>query len=129
MKANTLQSKDLRIGNVLHYTTAENDVLETTIDWQDLKWISEDPKGFNLAHDTIPLSEEWLLKLGFDENYRSEFTIKLELNESQEVGFKRNQNFGWNFYYKGQMISNINFIHQIQNLTFALTEIELTIKE
>src|SRR5690606_2502327 len=59
-----LKENELRIGNFLNYTTAEGDVLPTTIDWQDLKWISEDPEGFNLVHSPIELDEEWLLKFG-----------------------------------------------------------------
>jgi hypothetical protein len=53
-----IKKEDLRIGNILNYTTSENDIYKTTIDWQDLKWISEDQKGFNLVHDPIPLTEE-----------------------------------------------------------------------
>ena len=60
-----LTAKDLRCGNTLNYYTAEGDILPTTIDWQDIKWVSEDEEGFNSVHAPIPLTEEWLLRLGF----------------------------------------------------------------
>ena len=56
---------DLKCGNFLNYDTAEGEILPTVIDWQDLKWLTEDSKGFNLVHSPIPLTEEWLLKFGF----------------------------------------------------------------
>ena len=41
---------DLKCGNILNYDTSEGEILPTVIDWQDLKWLTEDPKGFNLVH-------------------------------------------------------------------------------
>ena len=129
MEANPLQAKDLRIGNVLHYTTAENDVLETTIDWQDLKWISEDPKGFNLAHDPIPLSEDRLLELGFEIEIYGNIKYAyfgnnpitqdsmIKLVNTGDCWFCRNAHF------------KIEFVHQLQNLYHSLKGEELTIKE
>lgn len=138
MEANILQAKDLRIGNVLHYTTAENDVLETTIDWQDLKWISEDPKGFNLAHYPIPLSEDWLLELGFESDDNDFFFF--EIDEFRELHYVLQEN-KWGIYERtledvdngdlGSFVSlnSKQYAHQLQNLYFALTNEELTIKE
>ena len=60
-----MEARELRIGNILNYDTAEGEILPSVIDWQDLKWISEDTKGFNLVHSAIPLTEEWLLRFGF----------------------------------------------------------------
>ena len=58
---------DLKCGNILNYDTAEGEILPTVIDWQDLKWLTEDPKGFNLVHSPIPLTEELILKFGFSD--------------------------------------------------------------
>ena len=49
---------DLKCGNILNYDTAEGEILPTVIDWQDLKWLAEDPKGFNLVHSPIRLDED-----------------------------------------------------------------------
>ena len=57
---------DLKCGNILNYDTAEGEILPTVIDWQDLKWLTEDPKGFNLVHSGIRLDDDNVRKLGFD---------------------------------------------------------------
>ena len=76
----------------------------------------------------IPLTEEWLLKFGIDftsekDYYYLAFTIKDLLFEtaSSMDGFTYNLSCG------NQI--NIKHVHQLQNLYFALTGEELTIKE
>lgn len=119
-----MKATELRIGNLVNYQTAEGDVLIATIDWQDLKWISEDEKGFNLAHSAIPLTEEWLLKFGF----------KYKGNGLYTYGFKdmfkvNCHEFGIDFYYGNTYPYFVkpNFVHGLQNLYFALTREELTL--
>ena len=114
-----MKENELRIGNKVNYQTAEGDILPNTIDWQDLKWLSEGEKGFNLCHSPIPLTEEWLVRLGFekssDNNYYKggKFTI-----------YNRFGNFG----LIGGSLSWKEFkhVHKLQNLYFALTGEELT---
>ena len=59
-----MKAEELGIGNYLNYTAAEHDVLLAKIDWQVLKWLTEDEKGFNLVHKPIQLTTEWLLDFG-----------------------------------------------------------------
>lgn len=56
-----IRKEDLMIGNKLNYLTSDGDILVTTLDWQDLKRVSENEKGFNLFHSPIPLTEDMLL--------------------------------------------------------------------
>lgn len=70
-----MEAKELRIGNLLNYQTAEGDIFITTIDWQDLKLLSEDNGGFNSVHSPIPLTKEWLLKLGFEQLKWGDFIL------------------------------------------------------
>lgn len=61
--------EELRIGNKINYYSDEiGGYEEKTIDWQDLKWISEDIADFNDKHRGIRLTEDLLLSNGF---YRS----------------------------------------------------------
>lgn len=76
----------------------------------------------------IQLNEEWLLKFGFDKrtnyqfignkitieswNHKASFDVRLRLSEESSV-----------------IICEIKYVHQFQNLTFALTGEELKIKE
>ena len=113
-----IQLQELRIGNIINYTTAENDILPTTIDWQDLKWISEDQKGFNLVHDPIELTKEWLLNFGFKKNLSS-WTNWERPDLTKEVRIRIQGKY---LFYNGRII---NSVHQVQNLYFALTGKEL----
>lgn len=81
----------------------------------------------------IPLTEEWLLSFGFEPNL-GVFTK----SRSEELGHDFG-NFSVSFYDDTQMkvwkggryigvIGSCGFVHQFQNLTFALTGQELTIK-
>jgi hypothetical protein len=85
----------------------------------------------------IPLTEEWLLKFGFEKyiketDYDSIYELKnINIPKSGyfefSVGFIENEiNI---FLYSGECLRHIKYIHQLQNLYFALTGEELTIKE
>ena len=113
-----MKETDLRIGNLVNYETLEGDVLTNVIDWQDLKWLSEDEQSFNLAHSPIPLTQEWLLKFGFE---------VYEFNDKEnQYGFKDRLiviRDGLFCDYGSSVI--IKHVHQLQNLYFALTGTEL----
>jgi len=130
-----LTSQELRIGNLLYYHLTE-DVCE-------VNYIGE--KSFDcktelgsMAHgvyDPIPLTKEWLLKIGFDKekdhkwkdgsitpeiyvfkSYFIEFT-----NIYTVVVLARMNRSG------GEFIRSVKFVHEIQNLIFALTGEELKV--
>jgi hypothetical protein len=82
----------------------------------------------DLDIDPISLTEEWLLKFGFEkldkthfvimqnDSFSSPFTITLDDNEIFKLDFQ-------GFWYQ------LEFLHQLQNLYFALTNEELKIKD
>ena len=110
-----LKPTDLRIGNKLNYITSEGDVMETTIDWQALKWLTEDPKGFNVCHMPIEITTKRLTELG----------LKAKGND-----FLFPNHF-MKYYNCDVFIDifiiarNVKYIHQIQNLYHTLTGKEL----
>lgn len=113
-----MKANELRIGNLVEYFERV-----TPINVVHLKYLLESSENFK----PIPLTEEWLLKFGIyftseKEWYQLTFTIKGLLFEtaSSMEGFTYNLCFD-------DMI-NIKYIHQLQNLYFALTNEELTIK-
>lgn len=102
-----------------------------------------------VKHNPIPLTEEWLIKFGFSKSDRikkTNFQLSegiIDIYESPEVfnksndiavflGNYQNEFFdlvieNWNY---GEMIcatSEIQYVHQLQNLYFALTGEELTL--
>jgi hypothetical protein len=122
-----MKAQDLRIGNTVNYQAAEGDILPNTIDWQDLKWLSEGEKGFNLCHSPIPLTEECLLKLGFEyknggykhKNYDLDWYFSLGIGFCPRI-FERNIS-------KRDGVKGCFYVHTLQNLYFALTGEELTL--
>ena len=70
----------------------------------------------------IPLTEEWLLKFGFEKN----ITTDLHPTFSYDI---LNVNDGIVYVLNYGFVNHIKYIHQLQNLYFALTGEELKIKE
>jgi len=119
-----MEARELRIGNNLNYDTAEGDILPTVIDWQDIKWATEDLKGFNLVHSPIPITEEWLLRFGFDNIGVKELPNKSHLQITNNfIGSVIFNPLKTDFI---ELTEHVQYIHQLQNLYFALTGEELT---
>ena len=126
-----IQENKLRVGNLLNYQTAEGDVVNLTTDFHAIKWATEDPKGFNLVHSPIPITEEWLIKFGFKQY--NDFGVKFNTFDLMPLcGFgydidtkqvvileKGNPNSHW-------IERKIEYVHELQNLYFALRGQELT---
>jgi hypothetical protein len=106
-----MKASELRIGNYVYDTLGK----VNRIDLEAITYIVKEPRN---QVKPIPLTEEWLLKLGAKKDkidntyYLSELEIMLP-------------NF---FRYKTSMISRIDYVHQLQNLYFALIGEELTLK-
>ena len=128
-----IKAHELRIRNLLNYHAADGDILPTRIDWQDFQWIDENEKGFNLFHSPIPITEELLIMAGFkvlESSVYKQFYIginpvtkdwlfDLAWLEKPELIGAPNVPFYRNGYHA------IHFVHQLQNLYFALTGEEL----
>lgn len=77
--------------------------------------------GFGIDHsinfNPIPLTEEWLLKFGF---------LKYKGNNKDFWlnDFEFANDLKW-IFWKGNILENIEYVHQLQNLYFALTQTEL----
>ncbi len=86
----------------------------------------------------IPLTEEWLLKFGFEcigkETDYEMFCIGYIENDSHEgigsysCSFELNKNDDGSFHLELSSI-DVKYVHQLQNLYFALTEEELAINQ
>lgn len=128
MTAN-IKTSEMRLGNLVQYggATAKVCQIEKSFfycesDGSDFFTRDEEPGA-----KPIPLTEEWLLKFGFNK-------VKSDYEEAET----------WDFYFgvlyfdmannsvkiNGQYcLSNIpKYVHQLQNLYFALTGEELTFK-
>ena len=140
--------RELRIGiYVKPFKKKHNGTLASELDFvclNQLDIIDVFYEGYNL--ETIPLTEEWLIKFGLYNN------LKLNYNKRQGVEYRFNKKklgtyiikryynnslYNMQFVYDDkhnnipneQIWVNIKYVHQLQNLYFALTGKELQIKE
>ena len=122
-------AKDLRLGNKLLFlgdvVTFKNitEIREDGIFW--IKTFEPKIESKNFHFKPIPLTEDWLLKFGFELKgfYRLKVTSFLELCwkphdnalnlQTEKNGFTED--------------SKCKYVHELQNLYFALTGRELTV--
>jgi hypothetical protein len=147
-----MKANELRIGNYLMDDESDTLVVVSRIESIEYtNWNSGDE--FNivvLEYGTkerylegdfrpIPLTEEWLLKLGFsmDDEY-----LSMWINDYKYCFKYRDWAKNWAFYIeytdsphpkdenqKYPVSFDIRYVHQLQNLYFALTGYELEIKD
>lgn len=140
MEANQLSAKDLKIGNYVNYfgiyLPVYSIIFPQPMEDERFsgKWIVEIFDGASTTHcviddlEPIPLSEDVLLKLGFENSYRSDYTITMHHKTNDKFGIKINNATGISLVYLGIPI-RVEYIHQLQNLYHALTGEELTFKK
>jgi hypothetical protein len=108
-----MNEEELRIGN---YVNIEDTILR--IDLQELYYNSS-------IMTPIPLTEEWLLKLGFESMY-SNYIVK-----AGDYYNSIKQDCGkWIYSYDESdagcyELKEIKYVHELQNLYFALNDKEL----
>jgi len=118
-----MKAEELRIGNL---------ALGKHKDWDKFDTISFDRGSkIDLINSSmwdfkpIPLTEEWLIKFGFKRTknkmvFRAK-ELSIEVNDYGLVTI-------WQVTSQWHWTSHNNQVHQLQNLYFALTNEELTIK-
>lgn len=122
-----IDARELRIGNYVYgYKTT------WTIDKNDFRDVDLDDNS--MPYNPIPLTEEWLLKLGFKDARSNElelYPIKYNTKTIRYNGINTNlyvSDFGDDSHYD-LPCPHIKYVHQLQNIYFALTGEELTIRE
>jgi hypothetical protein len=111
-----MEAKDLRIGNI----TSAGVVSEIL---QDRFYVHDGESSLKSTWfdiQPIPITEEWLLKFGFEyEDSKKELLSKHSV--SFYIPYNQLRCYGHP--------NNIKYIHQLQNLYFTLKGEELTIKK
>ena len=137
-----IQPNELRTGNILQYFIGEEDCEWefTTIDWQDIRWAQEVNENFNLVHKPVFLTDELLEKCGFkcDRVDYTEYWNRIDGDGFHLDFFSLRRHDPAAYYSIGrkhdgyfeiytQRDVKIWYLHQLQNLYFALTGEELEI--
>lgn len=127
-----MKAQELRIGNYIQHfyhgkcTHDKNDWIEVNL--LDILSILEDEIE---DYRPIPITENWLLKFGFIHNGLNydydRFTFHAQAKKDD---YFINTEFSIKNDKCSIIISyNIKYVHQLQNVIFALTQRELTIKQ
>ena len=121
MKANEIRIGNyIEIGNkITQVGEIFDDGITTELDKHQYEYLISDI-------NSIPLTEDWLIQLGFDWDiyYQGYTEGNWVINPNLKNGFKINYGKRRN----DPIIWDIRFVHQLQNLYFALTEKELEIR-
>lgn len=118
-----MKANELRIGNYFIYDNRVNEVLSIYINFGKYRITFKNENKSKLVENCnpIPLTEEWLLRFGFEkviDGYEfNNYHIDIE---------KIRPYFGYSWQdYR----TPIDYVHQLQNLYFALTGEELNINK
>jgi len=132
-----MEAKDLRIGNAVHYKhTGVNNVVKKylcKLDGEDIEAMAE-RVGYLKLHEPIKLTDNWLERFGFE---KCNGVWRIKLGEDLYLrGHIANNAF--NCCIDGSTcdiesrvsikICKYKYVHQLQNLYFALTGEELKLK-
>ncbi len=121
-----LKIEEIRIGNYVNYfsESAERWFDNHVVDINMLECI-EDGRSDH-AHG-IPLTEQWLLDLGFEKVQDNVYSIDTVVSPLRFCLWK--DNFLWRFGFDGITMHcfKMDYVHQLQNLYYAITGQELQI--
>lgn len=121
-----MRASELRIGNLVEHPelgTSRVCVIQDNCYGVSNKK-TDDSRISYLKCKPIPLTEEWLLRFGFVKNETYSFkniSSGLELLNISDKYFR-------GFFRDAAIKADIQHLHQLQNLYFALTNQELTLK-
>mgnify|MGYP003652723694 CR=1 FL=1 len=124
-----MKIQELRIGN---YILDEEDFATVEIingEMEDVTYMG--PKTYLTDHISciipIVINAETLLKLGFKKTFDNEFNTSFSFNDLQYHIPKHGLNNGFAFFKR--MSFKTKYVHQLQNLYFALTNNELVLNK
>jgi hypothetical protein len=124
-----MKANELRIGNLLQSDT--NTIIKIVgVVKKDIYYYHNKKNLYvlelnNLNFQPLELTEEWLLKFGFEILLTDNDSVLYRLN-SQDVNI--HPIGGFTYGVRGVPLVKIKYINQLQNLYFALTNEELTMK-
>jgi hypothetical protein len=127
-----IKANDFRIGNYVYYKHPTTDLLIHKIEWLDFKEINEFPDIYNEYHKPIQLTEEILIKCGFKNKMNLMYInifdgmLCISIKDFSYGLYSTEQRFNIGLSYSNS--SKIEYLHQLQNLYFALTNEEITIQ-
>jgi len=120
-----MEAKEFRIGNVLNHK--RSGVITISALSKNTIWFENGFGAFEYA-EPIPLTEEWLLKAGFEKSFKNDYWYSIRIGDKRLlISILGNIEIEkWDRTMIG-FLSICEYVHQLQNLYFALTGEELQI--
>lgn len=114
---------ELRVGNFINHIAFERLVIPHKEVFHLNNAVNEDVINYcsSKLYQPIPLTEEWLVKFGFEYDDIDGNSGYWKLGNFEVVFGEDGCSYNWDL--------KIEFVHQLQNLVFALTGEELTLKQ
>lgn len=122
------KASDLRVGNLINVLNPNTGIWNIEATKGKTIMILQQEEGHYLLINNlkpIPLTEEWLLKLGLKKTeYKSQIIYDSGLQNSTYIIIDENNS---SYFMWGAYLTSIKYVHELQNLYFALTQRELTV--
>ena len=134
-----MKANELRIGNLLRDKVSKTELKVTGLNESDILTYVIDRSKFPLkdgwAIEPIPLTEEQLLKFGFEKLNTMMSGCFVFQKGLWRVAIKDNieKTYDWVLWHERispptWCLSRFKYVHQIQNIYFSLTDEELEVK-
>jgi len=117
-----MKATELRIGNYIDYET-EREIVTMQITYEYIRLIHNGNKNFK----PIELTEDWLLKFGFKYSLRLDDFMFKDQNDVFEIQPYKKGFLNLVIWHDNEILQEIKYVHQLQNLYFALTGEELSL--
>lgn len=117
-----MDAKELRIGNFVYLSNGKENTIDLTDFADEFEYLGEIIPSFK----PIQLTEDWLIKFGFILDVKNPFNW-FDINDVS-ISFVENRmvkEYGDSY----NQFEIPKYVHQLQNLYFALTGEELTLKD
>ena len=123
-----MKAEELRLGNLVsNMNPRHNDSILTIESIGDNHEVNVFYRKYLLSEfKPIPLTEEWLLKFGFEFHINANCQ-NFYYEKDAFICIRADEDFEWFRYYNGDFYHELKYVHQLQNLYFALTSEELTL--
>jgi hypothetical protein len=127
-----MEANELRIGNKLHrdeldINTGKWHQMVIDVSYHDIHNLVNGHQMMKGAYEGIALTEDWLTRAGFEKEYENDFMYVWR----GVIFYFRMSDMSLRRDYKQKTKSSvieIKYVHQLQNLYFALTGQELQFK-
>lgn len=116
-----MKTSDLRLGNLIYFTQDETNI--TVCELTHLIHFSK--PEYKDSCKPIPITEEWLVKFGFSRKDKFSMYYNPSLKNTSFWISPENDHYQFG---RWECDTKLYFVHQLQNLYFALTGEELILK-